>query len=237
MQRALQAFPLERTAHRLNVGEGMEDIRPVQRLPAQNPAQLQQILLSGDVVKLQRRQHVFAAAGTCPAAKGLAFEVAILVFEEFIHERQHALVHGRGEILIQRLQADHQRPVVVVQLRAEPAVLALARQNPLDVIHRAGLQLLVVQSPRERNQTVQIVRRALPAITLATQPRAAVAYVRPDLPKLSGDALCLRLHLRAQPALRADRAQRQGRQGIRRERCFVENGFHFLPPRVCAPPF
>ena len=230
----LQALPLQRARGGHGVGEGVEEICPVQRLVAQLSAQLQQVLLAREVVQPQRQLHVVAAAGHGPVLQGLFVQTAILILEEFIHQHQHAPVVGGGEVLPQRLERHHQRPVVLVLLRAEPAVLALAGEDPLDIAQSQCPQFFVLQRPCQRHQSVQIVGRALPAVAASAQPCAVVAHVGPLVVQRAGEVVGLNAQLIAQPALRANGAERQRREGVLRQRSAVEHRFHALAPRTSS---
>ena len=228
VQRLLHALPGLDARHGLNDRERMEKVRPVQRLGAQLFAQLQQIGLPRQIVQPQRQQHVLAAARHGPVLQRMAVQIAVLILEEVVHQHQHALVSGGGEVLLQRLHGHHQRPMVAILLRSEPSVRLLGAQNPVHIPLRQRLHVRVVQRPGQRDQAIQIVGRALPAVAVAAQPGAAVAHVRPDVVQSGGQALRLNAQLVAQPALGLYGAQRQLGQLVRSQRSAIENRFHHL---------
>ena len=230
-QRLAQALPAQGLAHGHGVGEGVEEVRPVDGLLLQLLAQLNQVLLAGDVVQPQRDFHVLRAARHRPLLQRVVSEVLVFVLEEAIHQHQHALVVAGGEVAAQRAQGQHQRPVIVVALGAEPAVLALAGENPLHHAGGAVLVFLVAQRPAQRNDALQIVGRAGEIAVRTALPFAAFVGLGADVGKVPGDALGLGADLVQQPVLRVDGAHRQRREGVRRQRSLVEDRFHLSAPR------
>ena len=209
----------------------MEEVRPVDGLLLQLLAQLDQVLLTGDVVQPQRDFHVLRTAGHRPLLQRVVGQVLVLILEEAIHQHQHALVVAGGEVAAQRAQGQHQRPVIVVVLGAEPAVLPLTGENPLHHAGGAVLVILAAQRPAQRDESLQIVGRAGEVAVGAAPPFTAFVGLGADGSKVPGDALGLGADLVQQPVLRMDGAHRQRREGVRRQRSLVEDRFHLSAPR------
>ena len=230
-QRLAQALPALGLAHGHGVGEGVEEVRPVDGLILQLPAQLNQVLLAGDVVQPQRDLHVLRAARHRPLLQRVVGQILVFVLEEAIHQHQHALVVAGGEVAAQRAQGQHQRPVIVVVLGTEPAVLALAGEDPLHHAGGAVLVLLVAQRPAQGNDALEVVDGTGEIAVRSGNPFAAGGQLRTDVREVPGDALGLGADLVQQPVLRVDGAHRQRREGVRRQRSLVEDRFHLSAPR------
>jgi hypothetical protein len=121
-------------------------------------------------------------------------------------------------LLGQRLQHDEQRPRVVrvaearVVDRAEPAVRPLRGQDPVHPECCQPLEPGVVQQRGQRDEPVQPVRAALPALGVSADPLAS-GYVRPEVGEVAGQPIGLDLELILEPARRAHLPERQRLKG------------------------
>jgi hypothetical protein len=75
----------------------------------------------------------------------------------------------------------HPRPPVIVVRRAVEAIVALALEDGIAPLRRLGFQLLVVQSPSQRNKPLEIIRPLLPVLAGAAAPRATLELLVPVL--------------------------------------------------------
>ena len=95
-----------------------------------------------------------------------------------------------------------------------PAVCPLVIDDELEVPRDARLERRRIEQPRQRNRAVEPVGRALPAFGPAAEP-LALRDVRPELVEVTGEAIGLDPKLASEPALRANRAERQRSEGGR----------------------
>ena len=82
-------------------------------------------------------------------------------------------------ILRQDLEHHNARPPVIIGARSQHTVGGLVVQRPVNVFLRLCLQPRLVEKVCERHQAVEKVRPALPRLTLAAQPSAVGANIRP----------------------------------------------------------
>ena len=95
-------------------------------------------------------------------------------------------------------------PVFLMVLIA--AVIVLVGDDVIHVAHHFGLERCVVQEKGQRDQAVQPVGSALPALAVAAEP-AAVADVGPELVQVPAQPVGLDAQLPRQPAPGPDVAQ------------------------------
>ena len=208
-----------------------EDARPVERLPVDQVAQLQQEFVARDVVKPVDDAQVVAAALFAPESpvpqRGLR-KLAQLVTEIGAHQFDDALVARRRVVLLQHLEHDHLGPPVagVVALygrafertvfrRAEIAVGLPAAERPLDP--GAGLfdQPFVAEDIGQRQQPVDPIGAAFPDVAVAAQPAVARAHhFGVDRIEVPRQPVGLALQLVAEPSFGADGAQRKFYEGL-----------------------
>ena len=208
-----------------------EDARPVERLPVDQVAQLQQEFVARDVVKPVDDAQIVAAALFAPESpvpqRGLR-KLAQLVTEIGAHQFDDALVARRRVVLLQHLEHDHLGPPVagVVALygrafertvfrRAEIAVGLPAAERPLDP--GAGLfdQPFVAEDIGQRQQPVDPVGAAFPDVAVAAQPAVARAHhLGVDRIEVPRQPVGLTLQLVAEPPFGADGAQRKFHEGL-----------------------
>ena len=130
------------------------------------------------------------------------------VVEEAIQNLLDALVAAQVGVHGQHLGDEDARPQVVIAALvigagAEPAVLALALENAVHILLRAADEILVLQQIGQRDEAVQPVGHALPAVAIAADP-LAVAYIGPDLVQISAQTVGLNAQLAPEPALGLD---------------------------------
>src|SRR5208283_4064973 len=85
----------------------------------------------------------------------------------------------------------------------------LIGQRPVDPLSSACDEDWIIEKIRQRNQTVEIVRPALPTLTRAAQPSTFRPEILPDFLHMSREAVSLDLKLPFQPALRPHGGKRQ----------------------------
>ena len=168
------------------IGEGVEITRPINGLLQQFIAELEQRLLAGDVVEPLHNLDVVSGSGNRPQPQRLFVQIAIHISKIAVHKAEHALIAGGGKILLQALEHDHARPPVLIIRRAEETILPLRRKRPFDKLHRGVFKFLVAQLPGQRQQSVQIIRAAFPALALTAHP-GIVPHAVPDAGQVAGD--------------------------------------------------
>src|SRR5215472_8510685 len=97
--------------------------------------------------------------------------------------------------------------------RAQPAIFLLMTEDKGYPMLRLLFQPFVFQEKSQWNQTIQPVWAALPSFSLSSNP-CAVGNIRPELIKVTGQAIGLHAQLRVQPSRWTNAPQRQRCKGI-----------------------
>ena len=180
-------------------------------LVLQQLCQLAQPFLRLAVVEERKRDHAFIPAELAPLGKGDAPALQFLI--EALHRavqpiKRAGVARAFGKLAVERqhLADEKECPNVVacaflILAGADPSVRLLPLQNGVDVFVGARDQIRIVQQVGERDEAVQPVRHALPALAAAADP-CAVAHVGPDLVEIAGKTGCLDFQLAAEPAFR-----------------------------------
>ncbi|MPN16626.1 hypothetical protein SDC9_163971 [bioreactor metagenome] len=141
-----------------------------------------------------------------------------MIAKVLIQKRYYARIARRLGILCEHLERDHARPPVEVIRGAKEAVLALTCEHPLNPQLRFCLECIIVQRIRQRHESVEIIRPALPVFARAAQPAGASAEVFPNLVDVPRQPVFLRDELAQKPAARRNAAEVRGceREGRRK---------------------
>ena len=214
-------------AHRRRLGEGpaCEELGPVEALGVQLHRQLQQPRFLCAFVEPVDGDQRLEPAELSPVEERPAVDVAVDQAQAALDRVHDALTDalGVGDIvhLHQHLEGQEQGPDIECGLlgfvdeglaRAQPAVLFLVLQDVVDVARDLLDEHFVIQQVGQWDHAVQPVGGALPAFLLAAEP-AALLDVGPELVQMAAQTVGLQAKLVVQPTQRADRAQRQRREG------------------------
>ena len=177
----------------------------------QQLCQLAEPFLRLAVVDERQRNHAFIPAELAPLGKGNASALQLLI--EALHRAVQpvkcacvARVACKFAVECQHLADEEECPNIIarallVLAGANPAVRLLPLENGIDILVGTRNQVRIVQQVGKRNEPVQPVGHALPALAVAADP-GAVAHIRPNFVEVAGETGCLDFQLAAQPAFR-----------------------------------
>ena len=200
---------LQAVAGLVRVLEIREMSVPVEALGMKLARQVEERGVAGAVVEPDDAQHLFGPAVLGPRAQRALRRLLQVVLEVLAHDRNDAGVTGHFLVLRERFEHDHVRPPIGIGNAADRAVFPLVLERPVDPLLRLGDQRLVFEEVGQRQETIQVVRPSLPALTWAAEPGAVRPDIRPDLLEVAGEPVGLDAQLLLQPATRLHRAERQ----------------------------
>ena len=208
---------------------------PVEGLFVKHASQLEQFLVSGAVIEPNDAQDFLRPAMRRPPHQRTLFGVLQVVFEVFRHQGDDARVAGGLLVLRKHLQHDHVGPPIGVLplsgvraffgIRTDRTAFALVFEGPVDPLLGFCDQRLIVEKIGQRQQAIEIVRAALPALAAAAEPAAVRAEVRPELVQMAGEPIRLDAELLAEPTPRLDGPQGQSSKSIIGEGLLVPMDF------------
>ena len=155
-------------------------LRPIQALFVDFRGEIDQRRLVGAIVKPVNTQREITPAHARPFGQRLFVEHLVETAQEARHGRNDARI-ARGLLpLGHGFEQNETRPDIelaeagigigIAFERSKPAIVALCFQNIIYPLLRAGFEIGVIEEDRERNETIEPVRAALPAFGLAADP-------------------------------------------------------------------
>jgi len=178
----------------------LELVRPIVSLVVQPANEVQKFGIAIAVIKPYEGQGLVLPAPYGPLFQRIAVELGGLVGEVAFHQWDNPRVGGRLLVLREGLQHHKLRPPVGIVHRTDRAIRALIGQRPVEPLSGACDEDRIIEQIRQRNQTVEIVRPALPTLTRAAQPSTFRPELLPDFLNMSGEAVSLDLKLPFKPA-------------------------------------
>ena len=195
---------------------------PVGPLLVEQPGEVEQRRIAGAVVQPDHAHELVGPAVGGPLVERTLAAVRQVVGEVPLHQRDHAGVAGDLLVLRECLEHHHVRPPVGVLWRTDASILALVGQRPFHPGARLRDEALVSEQVGERNEAIDEVRAALPALAGSAKPPAVLAHIRPELVEMPGQTRGLDLQLPLQPASRTHGAERKRHERLGPERLPVE---------------
>ena len=186
----------------------------VDALRAELSRKIEEPRLARALVDVEHRHESLVPSELAPPIERRSIETVQQRTKAPLNRRENARVAGRVVVLREHLVREQDRPEVVALrhrvfgIRTVPAVSALVSHDEIDVTRDPRLQRLVVDEPRQRNDTVEPVRRAFPSFGGSAEP-LALTHVRPEFVEMPAQAVRLNSQLALQPASRTDRSERQ----------------------------
>lgn len=173
---------------------GMEETLKIIPLLLKPPGQAKHPVLRTALIEPIQGNQRLEPAQRCPVMQRIGAGKYPKIIKKAIQHLFHAPVSAQVRIHGQHFGNEDAGPKVIGMplLRragAEPAILALAGQNAVNVILCPGDQIFVPEQIGQGDKAVQPVRYALPAVAVAANP-AAVAYVGPDFIQVAAQAVC-----------------------------------------------
>ncbi len=149
----------------------------------------------------------------------LALYLPLQTAEETLHGGDHTRVARRFIPLRQRLEQHVHGPGIVlvaigcIMERTQPAILLLMLQDIVHPVPHLALQRFAIQQEGQRDQSIEPVRGALPALSTAPCP-GALGDIGPELVQVPAQTLGLDTQLLQQPACRSNAPQRKRLEGV-----------------------
>ena len=187
--------------------------RKVGPFDLQNVRKLLHPRLGAAFIQPQERDEAFVPPCCRPAVRRVGADMIAVLKERAVDRLFDAPVVRALLPYDEHFQDEEERPDVVVLALlfgagADPAVFALPSKDLVDIPFGADDHVLIPQQKGERDEAVQPIGNAFPALAAAAHP-FAVAHVRPDLVEIARKPARLDLELLFQPAARRDLLCRQ----------------------------